>query len=182
MVARCGGDEFVVLVAGKVRPSDARAIADRVTAAMAEPIVLGATTVTVPASVGVACASVGVGGTYEELVASADKDMYEAKAARSQSSPKTRRGRSPPKEDQASRARVNGTASDDCARPRRTARRAVRRSRRGRAAIGHRARPAAPRAPVLLLEVFAATSYARGRNPASSRWSKASSSRGSPSR
>jgi diguanylate cyclase (GGDEF)-like protein len=85
LVARCGGDEFVVLLAGKVRPSDARAIADRVTAAMAEPIILGAATVTVPASVGVACASAG--GTYEELVASADKDMYETKAGRTPLAP-----------------------------------------------------------------------------------------------
>jgi diguanylate cyclase (GGDEF)-like protein len=85
LVAKSGGDEFLVLVAGKVRPSDARAIADRVTATMAEPINLGATTVTVPASVDVACASAG--STYEELLASADKDMYDAKAIRPQRVP-----------------------------------------------------------------------------------------------
>jgi diguanylate cyclase (GGDEF)-like protein/PAS domain S-box-containing protein len=77
MVARIGGDEFVVLlreVADSFRPT---ATAERIMAAIAIPFDLGEVTVTISASIGVATSPPDGPKT---LLHTADSAMYEAKA------------------------------------------------------------------------------------------------------
>ena len=82
VVARIGGDEFAVVVAGG--PDVARAVGERVLSALALPVPLGDGVVTVHGSVGVA-ASLDDGGdagerTADALLRNADLAMYLAKA------------------------------------------------------------------------------------------------------
>ena len=78
-VARLGGDEFVVLVEGATREG-VEALAERLRAAIAEPILLGDLDLKVGVSVGVA---LSVGGEAEPsaLLARADRRMYADKRA-----------------------------------------------------------------------------------------------------
>jgi diguanylate cyclase (GGDEF)-like protein/PAS domain S-box-containing protein len=79
-VARLGGDEFVILVdetsGGR---AEATALADRVLAALAEPLDLDGTTVAISASIGVVCASPD--SAPLSLLRDGDIAMYRAKAA-----------------------------------------------------------------------------------------------------
>lgn len=77
-VARLGGDEFAVLAAGIAADDDLTLIADRIHAALAEPIVLpGGAQVTISSSIG---AAVGTSDTTpDQLVRAADVAMYRAK-------------------------------------------------------------------------------------------------------
>ncbi len=75
IVARWGGDEFVVAVPAPV--SDARDLAQAVVDVLREPVELGSETVHVSASVGVAGGSVR--GGPAELIRLADAAMYAAK-------------------------------------------------------------------------------------------------------
>jgi diguanylate cyclase (GGDEF)-like protein/PAS domain S-box-containing protein len=77
VIARFGGDEFVVLCRDLADPDGASAIAHRVLDALAEPIVLGADEVFVTASIGIAVAADGA--TSETLLRDADAAMYRAK-------------------------------------------------------------------------------------------------------
>lgn len=82
VVARVGGDEFVVLVPGVHHEADVARLAARVPPALAEPFRLDATEapVTIGASVGVAVA--GAGGpevSLKALLREADRRMYSAK-------------------------------------------------------------------------------------------------------
>lgn len=81
LVARYGGDEFVMLCHG-IGVEDAGPVLERIVATISEPVVLqdGDTRVVVGASIGVASASPVV-RTFDELLACADRAMYEAKAA-----------------------------------------------------------------------------------------------------
>jgi diguanylate cyclase (GGDEF)-like protein/PAS domain S-box-containing protein len=79
VVARIGGDEFVVLAIDVTTAEAAVELGRRVEAAMHAPFELPAATVCVGASVGVALA--GSGSSVESLLYEADGAMYEAKRA-----------------------------------------------------------------------------------------------------
>ncbi len=78
-VARLGGDEFVIF-APQIGEVDASALAERVVAALAEPLAVGQRTLPCSASVGLCCAPVGE-LTPEDLLRDADLAMYSVKAA-----------------------------------------------------------------------------------------------------
>jgi diguanylate cyclase (GGDEF)-like protein/PAS domain S-box-containing protein len=82
LLSRLGGDEFAVVL-GDVDDVEARRVADRVLAAIAEPIGVGGAEVVIGATIGIA---LNDPGALEELqpeavVQRADSAMYEAKAA-----------------------------------------------------------------------------------------------------
>ncbi len=79
-VARLGGDEFGIVLAGVREAEHAGAVADKVVAMARQPIRLEMANVVIGASVGVAFDSTIEGG-WQGLVARADKQAYEAKAA-----------------------------------------------------------------------------------------------------
>ena len=81
LVARLGGDEFAVILTG----ADARfatSVAQRITEALHEPIVVDTASLHVGASIGVAVAPVHA-DSAEELIRCADVAMYRAKNAKS---------------------------------------------------------------------------------------------------
>ena len=82
IVGRVGGDEFLVVCDS----GETAALVDRLRHAVSSPIQLGADSVSVGASIGVAVASVPVGadldGAAGALVARADAAMYEEKRRR----------------------------------------------------------------------------------------------------
>jgi diguanylate cyclase (GGDEF)-like protein len=78
-LARLGGDEFAVLLPRLDQPADAHAVAERIAAALAEPVVLASgAEVIVRASVGVHVATAAE-ATPESLLLGADRGMYAAK-------------------------------------------------------------------------------------------------------
>src|SRR5205814_328312 len=77
VVARLGGDEFTVLLPG-ARAAKAREIADRIHAAVADPIQVPGATVSVSACIGIAVAPDDA-GDYKSLLHAADAAMYRAK-------------------------------------------------------------------------------------------------------
>lgn len=80
-VARLGGDEFVVILCALRDTADAARIAQKIVNALHEPFALEeALTITVTASIGVACYEGGDLGR-EELVRKADEMLYQAKGA-----------------------------------------------------------------------------------------------------
>ncbi|WP_051388645.1 GGDEF domain-containing protein [Arthrobacter sp. 35W] len=81
IVARVGGDEFVVILSSIAGPSDAEKIRQRVEAEIAAPLLLSDHWLKPSASVGLACSTPGDGG-IEELVNAADRDMYRRKTER----------------------------------------------------------------------------------------------------
>jgi diguanylate cyclase len=76
--ARFGGDEFVILCEDISGPHEAVAIAERVTAALAAPFVLGEDEAFVRTSIGIATAT-GEHARPEALLRDADAAMYRAK-------------------------------------------------------------------------------------------------------
>jgi diguanylate cyclase (GGDEF)-like protein len=79
-IGRLGGDEFVVLCEPVQDPADAHAVAERITANMREPFVIGSSTVHVTVSVGVRVAEVG-DTDPSRLLRDADAAAYHAKHA-----------------------------------------------------------------------------------------------------
>lgn len=79
-VARCGGDEFVVVIEGVKSLESAEAVAAKILAELALPFMIGADTVRIGGSIGVAVYP-DAGRTAEELLRAADMAMYEAKTA-----------------------------------------------------------------------------------------------------
>jgi diguanylate cyclase (GGDEF)-like protein len=79
-VGRLGGDEFVVLVEAGASEAPLDALADRLTAALREPVAIedGSKSFSVTASIGVA---IGSYGSSDELLRDADLALYAAKAA-----------------------------------------------------------------------------------------------------
>jgi diguanylate cyclase (GGDEF)-like protein len=77
--ARIGGDEFVLLLPDVAEPAAANRVAERLLAALAQPVRLRETTVPVGASVGIAHAAPGL--TAGDVVRCADIAMYTAKGA-----------------------------------------------------------------------------------------------------
>jgi diguanylate cyclase (GGDEF)-like protein len=86
LVARVGGDEFVVLVPLQEVDSPADVTA-RIAEALADPVVVGhtATSIDVAASIGVALAAPG--DETADVIRRADATMYEAKRTRLPFSP-----------------------------------------------------------------------------------------------
>jgi diguanylate cyclase (GGDEF)-like protein/PAS domain S-box-containing protein len=77
MVARMGGDEFVILCEQLADPADAEKIAARIVQAVSKPIPLASGVATVTASVGIAIGETGE--TAASIVARADEAMYRMK-------------------------------------------------------------------------------------------------------
>ncbi len=75
LLARLGGDEFAVLLPGTDAAEAAR-LADRITAVVSEPMMIGDRWLTVGASVGVAS---GRSGEGDRLLREADAAMYQRK-------------------------------------------------------------------------------------------------------
>ena len=80
LVARVGGDEFVLLAPGIVDWATASALADRIESALSEPYELDVGPVKIGASVGVAISDSL--STVASLLADADVRMYDAKSER----------------------------------------------------------------------------------------------------
>jgi diguanylate cyclase (GGDEF)-like protein len=76
--ARLGGDEFAVLLEDLSGVEEAILVADRIDAALAEPVVVQGREVFMKASVGIAVGAAGTGA--DELLRQADVAMYRAKA------------------------------------------------------------------------------------------------------
>lgn len=79
-VARLGGDEFVVIAGNVAAAADARAIAERLRAAIAAPLLIAGTACQMGASIGVALLP-RHGRTPTEILTAADNAMYAAKRA-----------------------------------------------------------------------------------------------------
>ena len=79
-VARLGGDEFALLLEGLDDPDDPARVAERVAAALTEPIELESGRVAIAASIGISVNHAGT-VTDSELLRSADDAMYRAKRA-----------------------------------------------------------------------------------------------------
>jgi diguanylate cyclase (GGDEF)-like protein/PAS domain S-box-containing protein len=85
LVARFGGDEFIVLLEGIDGPKEARATAARIIRQFDEPLEIDDVTITLTASVGIAVvpdleASSDAGSvTPDQLIETADQMMYQAK-------------------------------------------------------------------------------------------------------
>ena len=79
-VARLGGDEFVVLQVGIAQPIGAKALAERLLTALAEPYDLSGIQIFCGSSIGVAITP-GDATEWERLLSCADAALYKAKAA-----------------------------------------------------------------------------------------------------
>jgi diguanylate cyclase (GGDEF)-like protein len=80
LVARFGGDEFAVLLKNVTDPDIAQAIAERVLAAVSEPVTVDGRVARVTGSIGVATPMPG-GTPVAALLRQADKALYDAKGA-----------------------------------------------------------------------------------------------------
>ena len=78
-VARLGGDEFVVLIEDAATPDIAELIAEKIVAAMQEPVRIDTHQLHVATSIGIAFSKDVASG--RALIALADKALYDAKAA-----------------------------------------------------------------------------------------------------
>lgn len=79
MIARFGGDEFVIVAQGLSAPEDVGAIIDRLTSALEVPLKIGTRQMSIGASIGISVYP-GDGDTAQELIQRADTAMYQAKA------------------------------------------------------------------------------------------------------
>jgi diguanylate cyclase (GGDEF)-like protein len=80
LVGRLGGDEFLVLLAGRPGDEELEPLVRRLRAAMAEPIVARGHRIAVNASIGVTTLEPGDTRTPEAVLHDADVAMYEAKS------------------------------------------------------------------------------------------------------
>jgi diguanylate cyclase (GGDEF)-like protein len=78
-VSRLGGDEFVLLLPRLTDDQIADTVANRVLRDLAQPLVIGDTVLTIPASAGIAFAR-GAGAVVDEVMREADLALYQAKA------------------------------------------------------------------------------------------------------
>jgi diguanylate cyclase (GGDEF)-like protein/PAS domain S-box-containing protein len=77
-ISRFGGDEFVILLQGLHESSNATLVADRILAALSEPLSLHGNDVSISTSIGIAISSNGV-DSADNLLRDADTAMYQAK-------------------------------------------------------------------------------------------------------
>ncbi|MBR9871136.1 MAG: diguanylate cyclase [Gammaproteobacteria bacterium] len=77
-VVRMGGDEFIVLLPEVSSTENAKVVAEKILAAVSQPVVLPLGVARVGVSIGITIAR-GAGLTIEGVMQSADKAMYEAK-------------------------------------------------------------------------------------------------------
>ncbi len=77
-VVRMGGDEFIVLLPEVSSTENAKVVAEKILAAVSQPVVLPLGVARVGVSIGITIAR-GAGLTIEGIMQSADKAMYEAK-------------------------------------------------------------------------------------------------------
>jgi len=82
MVARFGGDEFVVVVEGDPTTAEQETVA-RIERALSEPVCLGTVLTPTGASIGAASAVRGQTVNPDQLISAADATMYAQKRARS---------------------------------------------------------------------------------------------------
>lgn len=80
LACRLGGDEFAVLLPETDRIDDAEVVAERLLAAIAEPLEIEGIAIHVSASAGVAICHAGQGMTVDDLLRRSDVAMYQAKA------------------------------------------------------------------------------------------------------
>lgn len=80
LVARIGGDEFVVLLMGPVGEADVDAIAERLHEVLAEEILVGSLRLRVGASIGITTISDDDARSLGDVLRDADAAMYRAKA------------------------------------------------------------------------------------------------------
>ncbi len=76
--ARLGGDEFTILLPKIIQPSEASRLAQRILRSLQDPFELGGQSVTMGASIGIACFPSN-GEEYDTLMRNADTAMYHAK-------------------------------------------------------------------------------------------------------
>lgn len=79
LVARVGGDEFVILVDQLSEYQELQKLSDRLLASAAEPLVVNGNVVTVSASIGCVLVNNSCQGSVDELIDQADGAMYQAK-------------------------------------------------------------------------------------------------------
>lgn len=79
LVSRFGGDEFIIILDNKGKPSAAEIVAKRIIEGVSRPITLQGRQIYISASIGVVNASSG-GKSASEFLANADRAMYAAKA------------------------------------------------------------------------------------------------------
>jgi diguanylate cyclase (GGDEF)-like protein len=79
LVARLGGDEFAVIQIGGVQPDNAHLLSERILRELAEPFAIGAKTVRISGSIGIALFPVDA-GSVEDLIRYSDVALYRAKA------------------------------------------------------------------------------------------------------
>jgi diguanylate cyclase (GGDEF)-like protein/PAS domain S-box-containing protein len=80
LISRQGGDEFMVMLCEMRRPEDAIKVAEKIIAAVAEPVALAGTRVQVGCSIGIALLSAAT-PDLEALMRASDTAMYAAKDA-----------------------------------------------------------------------------------------------------
>jgi diguanylate cyclase (GGDEF)-like protein len=80
IVARLGGDEFAVALLQVTELEHVGGVADKLIQALARPVEVGGETVTIGASIGIACYPAD-GAGMDELMRVADAAMYAAKSA-----------------------------------------------------------------------------------------------------
>lgn len=78
VVVRLGGDEFVVILPGPIKIEHSQRAADRIRTAVAEPLAVNGIEICLTVSIGAAVPAPGV-ASVEDLLATADRAMYEAK-------------------------------------------------------------------------------------------------------
>jgi diguanylate cyclase (GGDEF)-like protein/PAS domain S-box-containing protein len=79
LLARIGGDEFTLVVEGAKEPEDAAAIADKLFAALREPLDVAGHAIVVSASIGIALCRPS--DSAQAIMKRADEALYEAKRA-----------------------------------------------------------------------------------------------------
>lgn len=79
MVCRFGGDEFVIVVPGKMRRRDCKALAEKLISEISKPMTIDGHQLTVGASIGIAQCPVN-GKDYNHLLKVSDVALYDAKA------------------------------------------------------------------------------------------------------
>lgn len=80
-VARHGGDEFIIVLSEINGPDDAAVVAEKIVAALREPVPLEGHVVQVSVSVGIAVRPINGTEDAQALMKAADGAMYAAKAA-----------------------------------------------------------------------------------------------------